>query len=56
MNSIRYIYWKDGDAWLGYLEDYPDYMTQGTTLDELGKNLKDIYADIADRLVPCALT
>ena len=53
MNSIRYVYWKDGDVWLGYLEDYPDYMTQGMTLEELGENLKDIYADIVGGLVPC---
>ena len=53
MNSIRYVYWKDGDVWLGYLEEYPDYMTQGMTLDELGENLKDIYTDIVGGLVPC---
>jgi predicted RNase H-like HicB family nuclease len=29
MNKVRYIYWKDEDMWLGYLEKYPDYMTQG---------------------------
>ena len=46
MNSIRYVYWQDEDAWLGHLEDYPDYMTQGYTREELIENLKDIYADI----------
>jgi len=55
MNSIRYIYWKDGDVWLGYLKDYPDYMTQGMTLEELGENLKDIHFDIADGIIPCVL-
>jgi predicted RNase H-like HicB family nuclease len=28
--------------WLGYLKEYPDYMTQGETLEELKENLKDI--------------
>jgi predicted RNase H-like HicB family nuclease len=28
MEKKRYIYWKDDDMWLGYLEEYPDYMTQ----------------------------
>jgi len=53
IHTLRYVYWQDGDFWLGYLEEYPDYMTQGTTLDELGENLKDIYADITGGLVPC---
>ncbi len=42
----KYIYWKDGNEWLGYLEDYPDYMTQGITLAELKENLKDIFFDL----------
>jgi hypothetical protein len=37
------IYWEHDGAWLGYLQDYPDYWTQGTTLDELKENLKDVY-------------
>ena len=41
--KLKYIYWQDGDFWLGYLEQYPDYMTQGETLDELKENLKDIF-------------
>jgi len=41
-----YIYWKDGEFWLGYLEEYPDYMTQGTTMDELKENLKDLFNDL----------
>ncbi|MDD4272669.1 MAG: hypothetical protein PHG14_02970 [Desulfobacter postgatei] len=32
--------------WLGYWEDFPDYMTQGVTLEELQTNLKDIYQDL----------
>ena len=42
----KYIYWKDGEYYLGYLEDYPDYLTQGLTLDELKENLKDIFQDL----------
>ncbi len=43
MERKKYVYcWKDGDMWLGYLEEYPDYMTQGETLEELKENLKDI--------------
>lgn len=50
--KIKYIYWKDGDFWLGYIEDYPDYMSQGETLDELKDNLKDIYIDLEGGFIP----
>ncbi len=45
MTTVRYIHWQDGDMWLGYLEDYPDYMTQGESVEELQENLKDLYED-----------
>jgi hypothetical protein len=35
------VYWQDDAMWLGYLEEYPDYMTQGKSLEELMENLKD---------------
>jgi len=38
--------------WLGYLEDYPDYMTQGESLEELQENLKDLYEDLAGGHIP----
>ena len=43
--KAKYIYWKEGDWWLGYLEDYPDYLTQGATLKELMDNLRDLYLE-----------
>jgi predicted RNase H-like HicB family nuclease len=46
MSIVKIVYWQDQGMWLGYLEDYPDYMTQGETLEELKDNLKDIYQDI----------
>ena len=33
-------------AWLGYLQDFPDYWTQGETLDDLKEHLCDLYADM----------
>ncbi|QFS43720.1 hypothetical protein GXM_01193 [Nostoc sphaeroides CCNUC1] len=32
--------------WLGYLEEYPDYWTQGETEEELKENLLDIYSEL----------
>ena len=43
MQTVRYVYWQDEDGWLGYLEEYPDYWTQGDSLDDLGEQLKDLY-------------
>ena len=38
--------------YLGYMEEFPDYMTQGETVDELQENLKDIYDDLTGGKVP----
>jgi len=46
MESVRYVYWQDGEMWLGYIEEYPDYMTQGQSLEELEENLRDIHGDL----------
>lgn len=32
--------------WIGWFEEYPDYRTQGTSLDDLKKNLDALYQDI----------
>ena len=52
MKSLRYVYWEDEEFWLGYLEDYPDYMTQGESLEDLQEHLRDLYADLSGGLVP----
>ena len=36
-------YWQEEEVWLGYLEEYPDYMTQGICLEELKVNRADLY-------------
>ncbi|MEH2240260.1 type II toxin-antitoxin system HicB family antitoxin [Nostoc sp.] len=46
MTKKKYIYWQDDDMWLGYLEEYPDYWTQGETEEELKENLVDIYSEL----------
>jgi len=52
MKTIRFIHWQDGDMWLGYLEDYPDYLTRGETVEELQENLRDVYADLTGGDIP----
>jgi len=51
MSKLRMIYWKE-DFWVGYIEEYPDFHTQGNTLEELKENIIDIYKDIQSGLVP----
>ena len=46
MSTARYVHWQDGEMWLGYLEEFPDYMTQGESLAELEENLRDLYKDL----------
>lgn len=52
MASLKYVYWEDADMWLGYLEEFPDYMTQGENLEELRENLRDIYKDLSSGEIP----
>ncbi len=49
--EIPYTYWQSPDGmWLGYMNDYPDYWTQGHTLDELKQMLVSLRNDIGDCL------
>ena len=42
MSTARYVRWQDGEMWLGYFEQFPDYLTQGESLRELEENLRDL--------------
>ncbi len=52
MKNTAYVYWQDGEMWLGYLEEFPDCLTQGESLAELEENLRDIYADVTNGAIP----
>lgn len=52
MQTINYMHWQEDGSWLGYLLDYPDYWTQGDTLEELLDHLRDLYADLTGGHVP----
>jgi len=47
MQSVKIVVWEEGDHWLGFLQEYPDYWTQGESLDDLREHLKDLYADLS---------
>ena len=44
---LSYTYWevKEG-GYIGFLNQYPDYWTQGDSIDELEKMLVSLYGDI----------
>lgn len=52
MKNVRYIYWQEGEFWLGYLEEFPDYMTQGKSLEDLQDHLRDLHKDLTGGAVP----
>ncbi len=52
MKALRYVYWQDGEFWLGYLEEFPDYLTQGQSFEDLQEHLRDLYEDLAGGKIP----
>lgn len=52
MRSIGFTFWQDGDVWLGYLDNYPDYMTQGASVEDLKEHLLDLYSDLTSGAIP----
>lgn len=52
MTTLEFVYWQDGDYWLGYLREFPDYLTQGLTLDEVKHNLQELYRDMTSGEIP----
>jgi predicted RNase H-like HicB family nuclease len=52
MKSVKFVYWQDNGIWLGYLQEYPEYWTQGTSLNDLKHHLKDLYRDLTGGEVP----
>ena len=53
MVTKKFVYWQEDNMWIGYLEEYPDYMTQGETIEELKENLRDIYHELTSGTIPC---
>jgi hypothetical protein len=52
MSTVRFVHWEDGQTWIGYLEEFPDYLTQGASLAELKENLRDLYRDFTSGEIP----
>jgi predicted RNase H-like HicB family nuclease len=52
MKTIKYTFWQDGEFFIGFLNDYPDYETQGYSKEELLDNLKSLLEDIESEEIP----
>jgi len=52
MTTLAYTYWQDGDAWIGHLDEFPDYMTQGNSLGNLKEHLINLYRDLTSGEIP----
>jgi len=52
MRTIKITSWKDNDFYVGYLNDYPDYRSQGLSKEELVENLKELLQNIESDKVP----
>ena len=52
MCKVKYVHWQEDGVWLGYLQDYPDYWTQGDSLDDLLAHLRELYLDLTSGQLP----
>jgi len=52
MKTAKFTYWQDGDYFLGFLNEYPDYHTQGMSKEELVENLKSLLVDLESGEIP----
>jgi hypothetical protein len=52
MRTVKFTFWQDSDFFVGFLNEYPDYQTQGMHKEELAENLKDLLNDLESGHVP----
>jgi predicted RNase H-like HicB family nuclease len=52
MRRMKYTFWQDGEFFLGYWNEYPDYCTQGSSKADFRENLKDLLVDLESDAIP----
>lgn len=52
MKTLEFTYWQDGSDWIGYIGEFPDYLTQGSSFEDLKEHLVDLYQDLSSGVVP----
>jgi len=51
-SKMTLLYWKSKKFWLGKLLEHPEIMTQGRTLEELDRNIREAFMLMALDEVP----
>jgi hypothetical protein len=54
VSDVKVVVWQEDAVWVGYLQDYPDYWTQGESLEDLRTHLRDLYTDLSGGVIPGA--
>lgn len=52
MKSRGFTYWQDDNAWVGYLDEFPDYLSQGESLEDLKAHLISLHEDLVSGEIP----
>ena len=52
MRTMKYTIWQDGEFFIGFWNEYPDYQTQAYSKEELLENLKSLIEDLESGEVP----
>lgn len=52
MKHVAFTWWQDGNEYIGHLDNFPDYETQGASLEELSDNLRSLYEDLSSIEIP----
>ena len=52
MRAVKFTSWQDDIFFIGFLNEYPEYQTQGMTKEELIQSLKDLLIDVESDQVP----
>lgn len=52
METKRFIYYEEDGVLVGWIEEYPDYRTQGETMHQLQENLLDVYKELTSGDIP----
>lgn len=52
MKTLDSTHWQDGNDWIGYLDEFPDYLTQGSSFDDLKEHLADLYQKLSFGVIP----
>ncbi|HLB33509.1 MAG TPA: hypothetical protein VJK54_04670 [Chthoniobacterales bacterium] len=47
LKTVGFNYWQEDEFWIGYLDEWPDYLTQGLSFEDLKVHLMDLFKDLS---------